>query len=169
MKRFAIVTNHATLQPQLWTARSHSRLGLAGAPNRAAHVSERSSDELSWQQRQGRTHLVRALLYVDLNPVRAGLVGRAEEYPWSSARVHTEGADPSGTLDLGSWSEICSANDWGEALVGGADAVDAIRTATRAGNPFGDDRFVAELESQAGRLLRSKPPGPQPKSRVAAA
>ena len=127
-----------------------------------------------WQNRfysypLGRTHLVRALLYVDLNPVRAGLVGRAEEYPWSSALAHTEGADPSGTLDLGSWSEICSANDWGEALVGGADAVDEIRTATRAGNPFGDDRFVAELERQAGRLLRSKPPGPQPKSRVATA
>ena len=127
-----------------------------------------------WQNRfyscpLGRTHLVRALLYVDLNPVRAGLVGRAEEYPWSSARAHTEGADPSGTLDLGSWSEICSANDWGEALVGGADAVDAIRTATRAGNQFGDDRFVAELERQAGRLLRCKPPGPQPKSRVTTA
>ena len=121
-----------------------------------------------------RTHLVRALLYVDLNPVRAGLAGRAQEYPWSSARAHTEGADPSGTLDLGtldlgSWSEICSANDWGQALVAGADAVDEIRTATRAGNPFGDDRFVAELESQTGRLLRCKPPGPQPKSRVATA
>ncbi len=56
-----------------------------------------------WQNRfyscpLGRTHLVRALLYVDLNPVRAGLVGRAQEYPWSSARAHTEGADPSGTL-----------------------------------------------------------------------
>ena len=35
--------------------------------------------------------------------------------------------------------------------------------------PFGDDRFVAELESRAGRLLRCKPPGPQPKSRVATA
>ena len=52
-----------------------------------------------WQNRfyscpLGRTHLLRALLYVDLNPLRAGLVGRAEEYPWSSARVHSEGADP---------------------------------------------------------------------------
>ena len=49
-----------------------------------------------WQNRfyscpLGRTQLVRALLYVDLNPVRAGLVGRAEEYPWSSARAHAEG------------------------------------------------------------------------------
>ena len=100
---------------------------------------------------------------------RLSLVGRAEEYLWSSARAHSEGADPSGTLDLGSWSEICSANDWGEALVGGADAVDEIRTATRAGNPFGDDRFVAELERKAGRSLRCKPPGPHAKSRSATA
>ena len=110
----------------------------------------------------GRTHLLRALLYVDSNPLRAGLVGRAQEYPWSSARAHTEGADSSGTLDLGSWSEICSANDWGQALLAAADPVDEIRTATRAGNPLGDDRFVAELERKAGRLLRCKPPGPQP-------
>ncbi len=127
-----------------------------------------------WQNRfyscpLGRTHLVRALLYVDLNPVRAGLVGQAEEYPWSSARAHAEGADSSGTLDFGDWSEICSANDWGEALADGADLTDEIRAATRSGNPFGDDHFVAELEQRAGRSLRRKPPGPPPKSRSAGA
>ena len=127
-----------------------------------------------WQNRfyscpLGRTHLVRALLYVDLNPVRAGLAGQAEEYPWSSARAHAEGADPSGTLDFGDWSEICSANDWGEALADGADLTDEIRAATRSGNPFGDDHFVAELEQRAGRSLRRKPPGPPPKSRSAGA
>ena len=112
---------------------------------------------------------MRALLYVDLNPVRAGLVGQAEEYPWSSARAHAEGADPSRTLDFGDWSEICSANDWGVALADGADLTDEIRAATRSGNPFGDDHFVAELEQRAGRSLRRKPPGPPPKSRSAGA
>src|SRR5439155_21441907 len=29
-----------------------------------------------------------AARYVELNPVRAGLVARAEDYPWSSARAH---------------------------------------------------------------------------------
>src|SRR5277367_4942885 len=33
------------------------------------------------------THLVRAVRYVSMNPVRAGLVARPEEWKWSSVRV----------------------------------------------------------------------------------
>ena len=33
-------------------------------------------------------HLVAAARYVELNPVRARLVERAENWPWSSARAH---------------------------------------------------------------------------------
>ena len=126
-----------------------------------------------WQNRfyscpLGRTHLVRALLYGDLNPVRAGLVGRAEEYPWSSARAHLDGVDRSGILDLANWDEICPLNDWGDALMG-MDAGAELRAATQAGNPYGDEGFVAQLERQAGRSLRLKPPGPQPKARATGA
>jgi REP-associated tyrosine transposase len=34
----------------------------------------------------GRDHLVTAVAYVDLNPVRAHIVGRADHYPWSQRR-----------------------------------------------------------------------------------
>ena len=42
-----------------------------------------------WQNRYfacplGPGHVLRALAYVDANPVRAGLVERARDYPWSS-------------------------------------------------------------------------------------
>jgi putative transposase len=52
-----------------------------------------------WQNRfyscpLGSSHLVRALAYVDLNPVRAGLVGCAADYPWSSAPAHVRGSSP---------------------------------------------------------------------------
>ncbi len=40
-------------------------------------------------------HLWNAVRYVELNPVRAGLVERAEDYPWSSAKAHCRGdVDP---------------------------------------------------------------------------
>lgn len=45
-------------------------------------------------------HLWRALRYVERNPVRAGMVGRAEEYLWSSARAHVQEKDHSGLLDM---------------------------------------------------------------------
>ena len=38
-------------------------------------------------------HLVAAVCYVNLNPVRARLVSRAEDWPWSSARAHLAGVD----------------------------------------------------------------------------
>jgi putative transposase len=64
-----------------------------------------------WQNRYfscslDRDHLVAALLYVDLNPVRAGLVGEAQLYPWSSARGHVEGKDPWGLVDPREWGQL---------------------------------------------------------------
>jgi putative transposase len=47
------------------------------------------------------THLVAAIIYVILNPVRAGIVDRAEQWPWSSYRA-TIGLDPAlSFLDAG--------------------------------------------------------------------
>jgi putative transposase len=38
-------------------------------------------------------HLIAAFRYVSLNPVRARLVSRAEDWPWSSVRAHVAGRD----------------------------------------------------------------------------
>ena len=38
-------------------------------------------------------HLMAAARYVALNPVRAGLVDHAEDWPWSSVRAHLSGLD----------------------------------------------------------------------------
>lgn len=38
-------------------------------------------------------YLLAAARYVELNPVRAGLVAGPSEYPWNSARAHLRGRD----------------------------------------------------------------------------
>jgi len=38
-------------------------------------------------------HLIAAARYVSLNPVRARLAARAQDWPWSSVRAHLAGAD----------------------------------------------------------------------------
>jgi putative transposase len=38
-------------------------------------------------------HLLAAARYIALNPVVTGLVSRAEDWPWSSARAHLAGKD----------------------------------------------------------------------------
>src|SRR5208282_1677572 len=41
----------------------------------------------------GDSHLIAAVSYVSLNPVRARLVGRAQDWAWSSVRAHLASAD----------------------------------------------------------------------------
>lgn len=38
-------------------------------------------------------HLTAAFAYFSHNPVRAGLVARVEDWPWSSVRAHLAGED----------------------------------------------------------------------------
>ncbi|WP_281409110.1 transposase [Mesorhizobium sp. WSM4305] len=57
-----------------------------------------------WQGRIGaiamdEDHLLSAVRYVGLNPVRSGLVKQAADWPWSSARAHLTG-EPDGAADL---------------------------------------------------------------------
>ena len=74
-----------------------------------------------WQNRfdscpLGLRCLATALAYVDLNPVRAGLVGEPVQYPWSSAAAHVTGDDAAGLIGEWEWSELelqgIGSSDW---------------------------------------------------------
>lgn len=118
-----------------------------------------------------RDHLVTALAYVDLNPVRAGIVGDALAYPWSSARAHVEGRDSLGLLDLDLWRQVPGHQRWAEVFGRplSEESCWAIRAATHSGLPLGSEEFVSRLERQFGRRLRPKKPGPEPKTKAAGA
>jgi hypothetical protein len=105
-----------------------------------------------------------ALAYVEMNPVRAGLVMRAGDYRWSSAAAHLGLGDAGGLVDLEWWRREYDGVDWAESL-GGQDLERSaeLRRCTYAGRPFGVDGFVkavSEVERprahgarRAGRLL----------------
>ena len=57
-------------------------------------------------------HFWEALRYVELNPVRAGLVRNAWEWPWSSARAHVTGIDETGLLNMDLWRTRFDGNRW---------------------------------------------------------
>jgi putative transposase len=100
--------------------------------------------------------------YIERNPVRAGLVERAEEYPWSSAAAHIEGRDRTGILDMAHWRQSDTRARWQEVLRAGVDdeaLQERIRSATMTGRPFGSEEFTEELELAGHRRLRPKPPG----------
>jgi len=106
-------------------------------------------------------HLYKGAQYVELNPVRAGLVGTPEDWPHSSARAHLSGrhdglVEPAALLErFGDWRQVLSVDASPEAL-------DEIRLHERTGRPLGDVAFVDRLEAAAGRPLRPKKPGRPP-------
>jgi putative transposase len=120
-----------------------------------------------WQGRfasvpMDETHLMAAARYVELNPVRARLAARAQDWRWSSARAHLAGRDD-GVVRVAPLLE--RAVDWAAFLGEGLDAAThvAIRAGERTGRPLGDADFVADLERRLGRVLARQRPGRKPK------
>jgi len=112
-------------------------------------------------------HALAAIRYVEQNPVRAGLVNRAEDYAWSSAAAHCGQrgdallSDPSGLL------ERTGIEDWSRWLREREDGlkVEQLRGKTRTGRPLGDESFIDRLEKLTHRILRPRKAGRPRKSR----
>lgn len=119
-----------------------------------------------WQNRffscpMDETYFTRALRYVERNPARAGLVTAPWEYPWSSARAHCTGEDPTGLLDLTDWSATWPGDAWREFLTlpEQPGELETVRLATTIGRPLGAPAFLTHLEAATGRRLAVGPVG----------
>ena len=101
-----------------------------------------------------------AARYVELNPVRAGLVERPGDYPWSSARGHLDGRNDA----LAEVAPLLSlVPDWAGFLGGEPpqETFAEFRKHESTGRPLGSDAFVERLESELGRKLQPGRPGPR--------
>lgn len=116
-----------------------------------------------WQGRFGsypmdEGHLLAAVRYIEMNPVRAGLVRDAAAYPWSSAGAHMRGEDDK----LAVVSPLLAmVHNW-EGFLGLAtseEEAEDLRRHERTGRPLGDGSFVSRLEGELGRVLRIQGPG----------
>jgi putative transposase len=120
-----------------------------------------------WQARPfscvlDEAHAWAALRYIERNPVRAGIVARPEDYPWSSARAHCGLAVD--TLLTSDWTATPFVTDWSSWLAGDGDLQreQRIRERTYMGRPCGDDDFVRKIEATVGRPLAPGKTGPKP-------
>jgi putative transposase len=67
----------------------------------------------------GPDHVLAAARYIELNPVRARLVARPEDWPWSSARAHL--ARCADWLMAATTPLLDEAGDWATFLASGLD------------------------------------------------
>ena len=105
-------------------------------------------------------YLLATARYVERNPVSARIVGRPEDYPWSSARAHLCGTDD----QLVSVAPLLAlVGDWNSYLedeIGEKDR-ESIREHERTGRPLGNEMFLDQIEQRTGRVVRKQKPGPK--------
>ena len=106
-------------------------------------------------------HLAAAVRYVENNPVRAGMVKRAWEYPWSSAKFHVGEREIDVLLkDRNLWELVAN---WKEFLQGEDSRTERdLRRATKTGRPWVDHEHLAGIEKKTGRNLQKAKPGRKP-------
>jgi len=142
---YCLMTNHVHLVVIPSVASSLGR-GIGWAHLRYTQMFNARTGENGhlWQNRffscaLDEEYLWRAMRYVERNPVRAGIVPQAWEYPWSSAAAHSGARDPSGLLDIAAWAARSDAAEWREYLGHADEAEDlqAVRIHTQGGTPLG--------------------------------
>jgi putative transposase len=111
-------------------------------------------------------HLIAAVRYVSLNPVRARLVTRAEDWPWSSAKAHLAGQDD-GLVTVK--PVLDRVRDFAALLASepnDAAAFSALRQSERSGRPLANADFIVGLERLLGRRILRRAPGRKKASAV---
>ena len=106
-------------------------------------------------------YFINAIRYVELNPVRAGLAVKAEDYWWSSAPVHC-GLRGDPVVAATPRSELLAGiASWSRWLAEGIpeESLEALRRNVRQGLPCGSPEFIDHLERETGRSLRYTPAG----------
>ena len=105
------------------------------------------------------------LAYVELNAIRASIVKRPEDWPWSSARAHIMGKDESGLLDMEWWNNQFTPDSWADYLrqkLNNSAMLHRIRTTTQTGRPFASSKGLCQLEAFLGRSLQPRKGWQQP-------
>ena len=123
-----------------------------------------------WQGRffscpMDEVYTLRAARYIELNPVKAGLVNTFEEYPYSSARFHLQLSVDSVMRDR--YFNI-SPSEWRQFIQEGlqnsemmAHEEQVIEENIKTGRPIGSDVFVEYVEKLTGRVLKRQKRGPK--------
>ncbi|MSU94653.1 transposase [Pseudomonas mandelii] len=172
---FCLMTNHVhlLLAPRD-SAASLGQLmkGLAGRMTRYRNKLEGRSGTL-WESRykssvvQTDTYLLACSRYIELNPVRAQMVQRAQDYPWSSLHLRLNEAAGNHWLD----EDLCFTelgNTHAERLARYTSFMEQtipstelqlIRGALQRGQLTGNPRFTDEIEKITGLRISHRVQG----------
>lgn len=170
---WVLMTNHVHLlcTPQVENAVAHMMQSLGRQYVRYFNFSYKRTGTL-WEGRyksclvQEEDYLLQLYRYIELNPVRAGMVGQASDYVWSSYQINA----------LGKESDLCTPHPLYLAL--GNEKIqrqdnyrelfkyqivehrlEDIRSKTNKGMTLGTAGFAIEIENLTGHRMTAKKAG----------
>jgi putative transposase len=170
---YVLMTNHVHLLASPGDAAGLSRMMQSLGRRYVRAVNSRyGRTGTLWEGRyraapiEADSHLLACMRYIELNPVRARLVRKPANYPWSSHRANAAGAaDP--LLTPHSLYEALASRPKARAGAYSAlfrdalreDFVDDLRSATNGGWALGSARWRARVERIAKRRTTPLPAG----------
>jgi putative transposase len=167
---YCLMTNHIHLVaiPRRPDSMSRTVQTVHMRHTQAINLEKQWSGHL-WHSRYFSTALddryfVQAIRYVEQNPVRAGLVRNAVDYPWSSAGFHCGMTDKSDILHVAkNLDEIF--DGWESFLneIPDKEVIEILRRRTMTGIPCGDEKFIRKIAKQIGREIMERKRGGQRK------
>lgn len=170
---YCLMTNHVHLV--LDPGADETSIGklmkrLAGRQTRYVNYLEQRTGSL-WEGRyksspiETETYLLACSRYVEMNPVRAGMVEKPEEYPWSSYRQKVgleerwidddacyRGLAREQSARYRRYKRFVMQTDT-------AETDEQIRTAYRNGGLTGTNHFADEIEEKIGIRIENRKPG----------
>lgn len=121
-----------------------------------------------WQGRfasypMDKSWLLKAAAYVELNPVKAGIVKQPWDYRWSSVHAHLAGEDKNGIVQVEKLLSLTG--DWkGYLRQAQGQPYEEFIKHEGTGRPLGSDSFLEKAERLLQRDLKKKKPGPKTES-----
>lgn len=122
---------------------------------------------------ESTAYLLTCMRYIELNPVRAGIVARPEQYRWSSYPANALGEDNcivsphQEYVNLG--QTFPQRREAYRSLFDAeltADELKRIRNCTQSGTPMGSERFKEQIERTVRRKVGGEKRGRPPRSRT---
>lgn len=164
---YVLMTNHVHLLMTPVTTEGISRLMQQVGRLYVRHVNERyGRTGTLWEGRHKASlvdaddYLLSCYRYIELNPVRAGMVGSPEQYPWSSYGWHAWGKADDVIRDHALYEalspDVLERQHHYRKLFSGyvdAECLVALREATTASYPLGNDRFRERIMNELGRSI----------------
>lgn len=170
---FVLMTNHVHLLVSQSRVRGISRMMQSLGRRYVKHVNDlyRRTGTL-WEGRYKASlvssddYLLTCYRYIELNPVRAGMVGQPQDYQWSSYQCNAQGV--TNDLVVGHSTYLALGEDketrcrrYRELFRSeiGQTALSEVRACANGNLVFGNERFKDEIERVLGRRIRPGKPG----------